>query len=278
MREFAKIFLRSLIGRVTRFGTNGSGAMREMTAWILESIDDRRRLGIPNTTFTLRVGNPLERWRADTLLTKEPETIAWLNRTIAQDSVFYDVGANLGLYTLYACHATPGGNVRAVCFEPEGLNFARLSQNIFDNGLSDRVFALPMALGERTAVLDFRLSAVQAGRALHGEHAAAQLGEHRQGVAVMSLDDCRRIAPDLPPPTHLKIDVDGPELSILRGATDTLNAPSLIHLLVEITDDEKDDATALLAKSGFTLVETGIAESGVANHIFEKQPLPRADA
>jgi hypothetical protein len=40
-------------------------------------------------------------WRAETLLTKEPETIEWIE-TFNEESVFWDVGANIGVYSLYA--------------------------------------------------------------------------------------------------------------------------------------------------------------------------------
>ncbi len=45
--------------------------------------------------------NPILFWRAKTLLTKEPETIAWLDRMVAND-VFFDIGANIGMYSIYA--------------------------------------------------------------------------------------------------------------------------------------------------------------------------------
>src|SRR5262245_15783933 len=40
-------------------------------------------------------------WRAETLLTKEPATIRWIDRFAPRD-IFWDVGANTGIYSLYA--------------------------------------------------------------------------------------------------------------------------------------------------------------------------------
>lgn len=254
---------------MTRAGSNGPALARLVTAWLLDSIDDRRRVWTDKGMFTLRVGNPLERWRADTLLTKEPETIEWLNRTLMADSVFYDVGANIGIYTLYACHLFPQ-TMRAVCFEPEGLNFARLSRNIFDNGLSERVLAIPVALGDSVALIEFRLSSVQAGRALHGGNIAVEKGRHRQGSLVMSLDEIRRLNSRLPSPTHIKIDVDGPEWAVLQGAKETLRMPELRHLLVELTDKEAEAIRSSLDEYGFREIARGLTAGNTTNHIFEK--------
>src|ERR1044071_9834964 len=41
-----------------------------------------------------------ERWRADTYATKEPDTIAWIDQFVQEGDVLYDVGANIGLYSL----------------------------------------------------------------------------------------------------------------------------------------------------------------------------------
>ena len=159
---------------------------RKGLAVALEYLDDRHRVATAHGGFSVRVGNTLERWRADTLPTKEPETIAWLDETVGPDSVFWDVGANIGLYSLYALHRHPG--VKAVCFEPEALNFARLNQNLHDNGCSGRAWPFAVGLGEAEAVIAFKLSRLQAGRALHGARHVAEAA-HTQGLVIKTLDD-----------------------------------------------------------------------------------------
>jgi hypothetical protein len=69
----------------------------------------------------------LELWRAETLLTKEPETIAWLNYYTSKGGTFYDVGANIGVYSLYAAIKNPQLSVYA--FEPVKNNFISLLNN-----------------------------------------------------------------------------------------------------------------------------------------------------
>lgn len=80
------------------------------------------------------------RWRVETLYTKEPDTIAWIER-FEPNSVFWDVGANIGIYSLYA--AAFGHEVYA--FEPDAGLFAALTSGV-DNSLA-RVLAFPSRVG-----------------------------------------------------------------------------------------------------------------------------------
>ena len=65
--------------------------------------------------------------RAETFFTKEPDTIEWIE-SFDKNDVFLDIGANIGIYSLYAAK-----NVSKVwAIEPESLNFAMLNLNIFD--------------------------------------------------------------------------------------------------------------------------------------------------
>ena len=65
------------------------------------------------------------RMRALTFETKEPETLNWIRGFDAEDNLL-DIGANIGIYSLYAAYK--GGNVTAI--EPDALNYALLNLNI----------------------------------------------------------------------------------------------------------------------------------------------------
>jgi hypothetical protein len=91
------------------------------------------RCEIDDLSIAIRVSTPNEYHRANTYAAKEPETIEWLRENLRDGDVFYDVGANIGLHSLY------GGKLRAACrvfaFEPESQNFGKLCGNL----LLDRV-------------------------------------------------------------------------------------------------------------------------------------------
>ncbi|MAH84063.1 MAG: hypothetical protein CBB68_06815 [Rhodospirillaceae bacterium TMED8] len=270
MNKIIKDNLKKLVSSITGTATNGPKWMRKAAAFSLSSIDDRRQILTPHGKIIVHVGSPIERWRADTLLTKEPETTAWLERTIAPDSVIYDVGANIGLYALYAAHLFPK-SVRAVCFEPEPINFARLNQNILANDFTEQFTAYPIGLGALSRLDRLPLSSLQGGSALHGPR-MIEAGEaaHVVGINVWMLDEFCQQSTHLPNPTHLKIDVDGPEFDIVRGAASTLREPSLRHVLIEVTMDERTKVENLFQTAGFFAVSSGKKHDGMFNLIFQK--------
>ena len=71
--------------------------------------------------FKMIVETEIEKWRRDTFWEKEPETIAWID-DMEPGEILFDVGANIGIYTLYA--ASRG--VRVIAIEPVFENYSRL--------------------------------------------------------------------------------------------------------------------------------------------------------
>lgn len=191
-------------------------------------------------------------WRAKTLLVKEPATIGWIDG-FGRDDIFWDVGANIGIYSLYA------GKVKGtptLAFEPASFNHALLCDNIRLNGLEERVAAYALAFSDRSRLGRLNVADDEPGAAIASVEDAG-VGRLQQAVLVFSMDDF--IARFQPPfPTHIKIDVDGVEEQILEGARRTLADPRLKSLLVEV--DERDGSRpeqidAVLAAFGFRLVE-----------------------
>ncbi|MBF0190756.1 MAG: FkbM family methyltransferase [Magnetococcales bacterium] len=203
----------------------------------------------------------------------EPDTVAWLEKTIRSDSVLYDVGANVGYYSLYAVAMRSGA--KAVAFEPAPLNVARLNHNIHVNRQGNAVMAFPIALSDATGVLRFGNSYFVSGGWSHsgidGRKPSASGETFFTGCIAYTLDDFLRAAPFLPHPTHLKVDVDGPELKVLRGAASTLADPRLRHLLIEMrADQEVREAEQMVRQWGFERV--GPAMQGLGNRIFTRDP------
>ncbi len=97
-------------------------------------------------------------WRARTLLTKEPETIEWIN-TFDKEDVLWDIGANVGIYSLYA--ALRGIHVCA--FEPAPGNYYVLSRNIELNSFDDRISSFCVAFNDETKLESFYMSNTEIG-------------------------------------------------------------------------------------------------------------------
>lgn len=187
--------------------------------------------------------NRLTRWRVETLATKEPGTLAWIGG-FAPGAVIWDVGANVGLYSLYAACAR---GCRVIAFEPTPANFALLAKNVEINGFEQHVHAFPVALGARSGIGQLSMRTTEPGSAcavLGDEDSAA-----KARLACLSYSVDRFIADFAPPfPQHIKIDVDGAEEGIVEGAEQTLADARLLSLLIECDDRLQGAAAGIAAR------------------------------
>ena len=175
---------------------------------------------------------------------KEPETVAWIDRHVREGDVFYDVGANVGGYTLIA--ASRGATVYA--FEPEAMNFGRLVQNMELNpDVADRIFSLPFALWDKHELLNLHMINAHSGAAQHViANGASMPGyPYRQTIFTVQLDDLQTWG--IPLPHHIKIDVDSYEVKVLQGAAAVLASPLMKTAMVEIDHRIEGNAALVMA-------------------------------
>lgn len=198
--------------------------------------------------------------RVETLFTKEPTTIPWLD-TINPGDVFVDIGANVGMYTIYA------GGIRGAqvyAFEPEALNYAELNKNIYLNGLHGQILAYCMALSNENKVDRLLLGGFAEGLSHHdfaentwqqdkdfGPLKTAKDQRVQQGAIAYSLDALVE-GNFIPVPKFIKIDVDGLEYKVVEGCWRTLARQEVESVLVEI-----DHQIPLCNKIIDRLVEAG---------------------
>lgn len=210
--------------------------------------------------MTFFTPNDVCRYRTDTFWTKEPETLEWIDRH-GGDGAFYDIGANVGLYSIYYAK-THGGTVYA--FEPSVLNLGLLAKNISINDLAERVVIVPNPLTSENQVAQFHLSMLDEGGSMStfgvqtGHDGMALDAQLSYATTGMTLDFIVGQGLVSQPPSMIKIDVDGIEHLILRGAEEVLMLPSLETVLVEVNDDFQAlaaEVSGLLGAAGFKLVE-----------------------
>ena len=220
---------------------------------------------------------PLLRGRAASVLSKEPDTIAWLDGLTDRD-VLWDVGANVGAFSLYAA-------ARAQCavlaFEPSAANFFVLTRNVQLNRMSDRITAFCVALSGSTGLgalnldsADLGTAMSQFGRVGDASRYSSQSQPLWHGMIGFTVDDFLATFGAVFP-THLKLDVDGLENPILRGARATLADRRLRSAMIELSvshEAERQEALALMRGCGFELASQGAVQgmSGeqAANHLF----------
>lgn len=176
----------------------------------------------PILPFKMHQNAPHEQWRAHTFWKKEPETIEWI-KDFAPDSILWDIGANIGIYTLYA--ASLGHYV--VAFEPQLLNWVALSNNVRLNKYEDRVEAIMCGIGRETGFQKFGTDRAATGTS------GGQLGETGKlcyDLPVFSLNwisTAKSVQ-------HIKIDVDGIEGEIVDGMSMILEHRMAESVLIEL--------------------------------------------
>jgi len=199
----------------------------------------------------IRANNSITYYRASSFFNKEPETLAWIDQ-FKENEVFYDIGANIGLYSIYA--ALKGCKVCA--FEPESQNYAELNNNLYKNQLTELVKAINIAFSSENKLDVLNLSSVQPGAALHniGEPLTYEKISFNpkfiQSICAYRLDDFIEMY-KLPVPNYLKIDVDGHEYEIIQGAQQTLQSNDLRSILIELNTDLKCDNELMQSIIGY---------------------------
>lgn len=197
--------------------------------------------------FIVKTGLEVQRFRN---LMEEFDVIESLLEEVTEDDIFYDIGANVGLYTCFIAQRVD----RTIAFEPHPKNLKRLKENVELNSLTN-VTARPEALSNVDEKAD--LAVTGASIAGEGTHSLGT-GTEQNSVEVETVRGDAVIG-ELPYPDVIKIDVEGAELNVLRGMENALSESC--HLCyVEVHPDKitKYDGTAeevsdLLTELGFEI-------------------------
>jgi FkbM family methyltransferase len=147
--------------------------------------------------------------------------MVFLQRFLRSGDIFFDVGANAGAYAVLA----GGIGCEVTAIEPIPQTFAKLTENISLNLKVGDINALNVAVSSAPGVLRMTTGFGSGNHILNpGEQADSV------EVAVTTLDILTR---DGHAPTFIKMDVEGHEVEVLKGALSTLRSSRLTGLLVE---------------------------------------------
>ena len=226
-----------------------------------------------NVELKLFVPDELNDWRAITFASKEPETLAWID-TFENSSVFWDVGANIGLYSLYAAQKK---SCKVVAIEPSIFNLEILAKNLALNNAERLVTIFPIALTNQNSQGLFSMSSDEVGGALstfgkeYGyDGKKLDFKFQFQGIG-MRMDNAVDLW-GLDQPDYVKVDVDGIEHLVLEGFGEKLK--KVKSLLVEVNKDFKEQAGAiehLMIKHDFNLLtEHPLTSLNIAGQTFNQ--------
>lgn len=237
---FFKILL--FIDKVFKFFTKKS-----FLIWFNDFIQDEsyRSIRILNKKIDFFVPNQLSNYRIDTYFTKEPETLEWIDSFEKKDNlIFWDIGANIGLYSIYNTIKNP--NSITIAFEPSSSNLRILTRNISINNLENNIKVIPIPLTNKENTFEImNESHFVEGGALNsfgktfdytGKEFTSKMRYNLFGTTMNYFIE-KSI---LEIPDYIKIDVDGTEHLILESGNNFLRNRKVKSLSIEINENFED--------------------------------------
>jgi len=206
-------------------------------------------VNIRNRKIIFFTPSSISKWRVNTIFNKEPETIKFID-TMKGKKVFFDIGANIGLYSVYAAIKKP--NIKVFSFEPSTANLSLLARNISINNLTKRVSIIQLPLGKRSIGVDkIREGFLDEGGSMN----AFGVSYGFNGKKIQTVNDYKILGSSLdylikiraiPQPDYIKLDVDGIEHLILEGSLKCLKNKKLKKIIIEINENFKSQYMKIL--------------------------------
>jgi FkbM family methyltransferase len=197
-------------------------------------------------------------------------------RHLGDGGVFYDIGANIGFFSLLGAHLSGFESGRVYAFEAAPDNAEAIRVNAALNGIGNvtvicKAVSSESGRGRLQVVDDQSWSKLED----YGEHPYT---EQVIEVDLVSIDDLVA-AGELRPPTLVKIDVEGAELAVLEGMSSTIDAyrPAIICEL----HDTHHEFVAAMDAHGYRLINLegtiAVSEEGASAHALALPPLDGGD-
>tara|TARA_B100000963_G_scaffold361096_1_gene394822 strand:- start:5418 stop:6290 length:873 start_codon:yes stop_codon:yes gene_type:complete len=224
--------------------------------------------------------NDIIKWRLDSLFSKEPETLEWIDSfesNKGEDIIFWDIGANIGLYSIYA--AQKHKNIIIYSFEPSTSNLRVLSRNISINELQNKIIINQFPLldkefsffemNEPEFIEGWAMNTYGEALDYKGEKFVTKQKYRIFGASIDYLIE-KNI---LKIPNYIKIDVDGAEDKILSGGLKFLGQKNVKSISIELNEEyisQYQNVFKILTKLNFNLKHKKHADMFDINNKFSK--------
>lgn len=162
----------------------------------------------------------------------EPESTSYWSELAKSADVIFDLGANIGVYSLLAADANPDATIHA--FEPTPEVFEALQKNIGSNGFKN-IQPHRVAVGQQSAVAFLNRSRGSDGENEGMNFISASGVDPTAQVQVVALDEFCRSA-HIERVDLLKMDIEGAEYDALRGAQGLLASHQIGRIFFELSD------------------------------------------
>ena len=263
------------------------GKKFEFLLYLKEYIESKsyKKITIQNTKIKFFVPNRAVNLRVKRFYSKEPGTLEWIDNFNNDNIIFWDIGSNIGLFSIYA--SIKHKKIKVYSFEPSTSNLRVLSRNISINNLQEKIIInqFPLTLKPNTYQIlketrfqegcasnsfgeDFGFD----GNKIYEKNSYKVFGNNINNLIENKI---------LEIPDYIKIDVDGIEHLILEGADKYLNSDKIKSISVELNEDFIDQKTRvkkILLDNNFLFVSKNKGEDNpnskilsTYNYIFQKK-------
>lgn len=213
--------------------------------------DSYKSIIILDKKINFFVPNRLIDWRVKTFFTKEPETLEWIDSFEKKENlIFWDIGANIGLYSIY--NSLKNLKSTTIAFEPSSSNLRVLTRNISINNLEKKIQVLSMPLtnkentfqemNEGNFIEGGALNSFGTKTDFEGKEFKSQMKYRLLGTSINHLIENKI----LEIPDYIKLDVDGIEHLILEGSSKILNNEKIKSCSIEVNENYKEQYEKIL--------------------------------
>lgn len=208
----------------------------------------------------------------------DPMLLSLVREFVKPGAVVWDVGANVGLLSMSsACAAGPTGNI--IAFEPDAwlVQLLRRSAQAQSHACAP-ITVVPAAVAAQVAARTFVLAQRSSATNHLDGYGSTQTGGARERITVMAVT-CDWLLTQFPAPDVLKIDVEGAEMEVLKGAAGLFEKHRPV-VLIEVGEDTSPAVTKFFRDRGYRLFDADApgpnrAEIEAATWMTIAQPGPR---
>lgn len=223
---------------------------------VLALSNDTHTRTVAGVDATFKITSPQEYNRFyDPTIKGETEILGALLSVLDPDDVFYDIGANVGLYSCFAGSKTLEGTV--VAFDPHPMNVKRMKENFELNNVTAKVCEVALAEEDGSASLEVNENAA----GVVGNVSTGSSGGDKLQIPIELRNGDKMVENDgIPVPNIVKIDVDGGEADVVHGLSETLSHSDCRRIYCEIHPNalqeyasSAEEVHKVLKSSGFEL-------------------------
>ncbi len=199
---------------------------------------------------------------------REKETVQWIEQCADKGGVLYDVGANIGavslIYAANLVHKKKEFNEGTILsFEPSFSTFSKLCKNIYINGFSGKILPFSQPLSSAPGQSIFNFSSINIGESGHSLQESMGKTSYQMQLPVFMISIDQLVYDyGYRPPHWLKIDVDGHDFEVLKGASKVITEGYVQSVLIEKNSHE-NKIRDFLEENGFKEVKFDVISDDI---------------